>query len=142
MANLQRVAPQLATENFHWSEFFSSDTGELILSPLTLHHITLLQELRERLGTPLKVNSGYRTPQHNESIGGAARSMHLKFATDITPVKWEEGERGVVLTAIYHLAKDIGFTGLGRYDTFIHLDCRGFIGRAPAEWDNRTSQHA
>ena len=140
MANLQRVALPLATENFAWSEFFSPDVGELVLSPLTLHHITLLQELRERLGTPLKVNSGYRSPQHNNSVGGAARSMHLEFATDITPAKWEEGERDIALTAIYHLAKDIGFTGLGRYNTFVHLDCRKFIGRVHAEWDNRTEK--
>ena len=138
MAILQRVPLPLATENFAWSEFFSPDIGELILSPLTLHHITLLQELRERLGRPLKVTSGYRSPQHNQMVGGAARSMHLKFATDITPIKLEADERDIALTAIYHLAQDIGFTGMGRYNTFIHLDCRGFVGRVHAEWDKRT----
>lgn len=133
------TAPPLATEHFAWSEFFSPDTGEVIVTSLTLHHITLLEELRERLGRPLKVNSGYRSPAHNESVGGAAQSMHLKFATDITPARLDGDEDStIILTAIFHLARDIGFTGIGRYNTFIHLDCRGFIGHRSAEWDERS----
>ena len=36
-----------------------------------------LEVLRERAGTPIIINSGYRSPQLNRKIGGAANSNHL-----------------------------------------------------------------
>ena len=36
-----------------------------------------LEVLRERAGTPIVINSGYRSPQLNRKIGGAANSNHL-----------------------------------------------------------------
>ena len=36
-----------------------------------------LEALRERAGTPIVINSGYRSPQFNRKIGGAANSNHL-----------------------------------------------------------------
>ena len=36
-----------------------------------------LEALRERAGTPIRINSGYRSPQLNRKIGGVANSNHL-----------------------------------------------------------------
>ena len=36
-----------------------------------------LEVLRERAGTPIRINSGYRSPQLNRKIGGAPTSNHL-----------------------------------------------------------------
>ena len=36
-----------------------------------------LEVLRERAGTPIRINSGYRSPQLNKKIGGVANSNHL-----------------------------------------------------------------
>ncbi len=36
-----------------------------------------LEVLRERAGTPIIINSGYRSPQLNTTLGGAANSNHL-----------------------------------------------------------------
>ena len=36
-----------------------------------------LEVLRERAGTPIIINSGYRSPQLNRKIGGAVNSNHL-----------------------------------------------------------------
>ena len=36
-----------------------------------------LEVLRERAGTPIRINSGYRSPQLNRKIGGVANSNHL-----------------------------------------------------------------
>ena len=36
-----------------------------------------LEVLRESAGTPIIINSGYRSPQLNRKIGGAANSNHL-----------------------------------------------------------------
>jgi hypothetical protein len=40
------------------------------------HAIASLQELRDRVGT-LTVNSGYRSPAYNKSVGGASFSRHM-----------------------------------------------------------------
>ena len=36
-----------------------------------------LEVLRERAGTPIRINSGYRSPQLKRKIGGVANSNHL-----------------------------------------------------------------
>ena len=38
---------------------------------------TWLEVLRLRAGNPIRINSGYRSPQLNRKIGGAANSNHL-----------------------------------------------------------------
>jgi zinc D-Ala-D-Ala carboxypeptidase len=39
--------------------------------------IHILQPLRDALGTPVNINSGYRCPSLNTSIGGAKGSQHM-----------------------------------------------------------------
>ncbi len=45
----------------------------------------LLDPIREMWGAPIRVNSGFRCPQLNTAVGGAAGSQHTKGeAADIT----------------------------------------------------------
>lgn len=45
----------------------------------------VLEPVRERLGKPIVVNSGFRCPIHNAAVGGVANSQHMKGeAADIT----------------------------------------------------------
>ena len=47
----------------------------------------VLDPLREKVGK-IKVNSGYRTPEHNRQIGGSPTSQHIKGeAVDIFPLE-------------------------------------------------------
>ena len=77
-----------------------------------------LQSLRNRLGMPLIVRSGYRSPEHNRAVSGAKRSKHMDGAAfDIAmsnhdPVAFEAAARAV------------GFLGFGFYPRsgFIHVD--------------------
>ena len=39
--------------------------------------VDLLDAIRERLGVPLYINSGYRCPEHNEEVGGVPNSQHV-----------------------------------------------------------------
>lgn len=46
--------------------------------------VNILQPLRDAMGSPLKINSGYRCPSLNKAIGGAANSQHMTgHAADI-----------------------------------------------------------
>ena len=79
--------------------------------------IRILEAIRARLGRPMKINSGYRSPEYNQAIGGAVHSQHkLGKAADIAIKSQEEGEE------IEKLAREYGIGGVGRYNTFIHLD--------------------
>ncbi len=82
-----------------------------------------LQSLRNHLGKPLIVRSGYRSPSHNRAVGGAPASKHmLGTAFDIAmanhdPVAFEAAA-----------ARAVGFLGFGTYPRlgFMHID----LGRA------------
>lgn len=44
-----------------------------------------LEEIRERLGQPIVISSGYRSPDLNAAVGGVPNSAHvLGFAADLT----------------------------------------------------------
>ena len=76
-----------------------------------------LDEARELAGIPFKINSAYRTPEHNAKIGGKPNSSHLKgLAVDISVTN--SRQRFIVLNALLN----VGFTRIGIADTFIHVD--------------------
>ena len=88
-----------------------------------------LQKLRDRVGKPLIINSAYRCPERNKQVGGAENSQHLYGkAADINL-------KNLAFSAdmMEKFAEEIGFDGIGKYNSFVHLDVRG----TPARWDNR-----
>ena len=47
----------------------------------------VLDPLREKVG-PIRINSGYRSPEHNKRVGGSPTSQHCKGeAVDIFPLE-------------------------------------------------------
>lgn len=90
-----------------------------------------LQRLRDELGRPIIINSAYRCPERNRQVGGASESQHLfGRAVDIAL-----GNQNLTGLEIAELAEDLGFTGIGLYKNFIHLDVRP--SKVVARWDNR-----
>jgi len=89
---------------FSIKELCKSDTAELLkidntpseeikenLEALTVH---VLDPLRESYGKPIRVNSGYRSPELNNALKGAADSQHMKGeAADITAGSREENKK-------------------------------------------------
>ena len=54
----------------------------------------ILDPLREEFGKPIKVNSGYRSPELNKAVGGAKTSQHvLGLSADITAGSRLENKR-------------------------------------------------
>ena len=55
---------------------------------LTLLATEILQPIRDRLSAPLRITSGYRSPELNKAIGGSTKSQHCKCeAVDLQFVK-------------------------------------------------------
>ena len=110
------------SSNFTVGEFRSKNGAITVILDKRLIH--KLQKLRDHVKKPVIVRSGYRTPEHNASVGGATHSQHmLGTAADIEVA----GYTGDQLAA---LARYFGFTGIGIASNWIHVDVRD----TPAEW--------
>lgn len=115
------------TENFKLSEFRCNDGTDV--PEEYLENVKLLcenlQTLREHLGIPIRVISGYRSKKYNTRIKGARKSQHMTAkAADIkisgmTPLE--------IKNAIVSLISQGKMTkgGVGLYRTFVHYDVRG-----------------
>lgn len=102
--------------NFTPEELSSKGNGSLIIQKDALRK---LQRLRHLYGKPLTINSAYRDPAHNKRVGGGVNSQHLKgTAFDIAIRNADMGEE------LERLAVEVGFSAVGRYNTFIHVDNR------------------
>ena len=66
------------------------------------HLCQWLEVLRERSGSPVRINSGYRSPQLNRKIGGATNSNHLTgCAADIRVTGFEQAIRYAAILLDY-----------------------------------------
>ena len=73
----ERVQPNFTTGEFKCK---GGDWPWLLDHSLTLR----LQTMRILLSKPIRINSGYRTPEYNAKIGGAKKSKHmLGLAADL-----------------------------------------------------------
>ncbi len=83
--------------------------------------IKKLQRVRDGIDIPLILNSSVRCDEHNDRVGGTSNSYHLKgLAVDICTLGMDEE----TITALREIAFDVGFRGIGVYDTFLHIDLR------------------
>lgn len=81
-----------------------------------------LEGVSQQVGYQLQVTSGYRSPAYNESVGGAKSSQHMQGnAVDIVQTGLTTQQRKDFIQA----AIDNGFTAIGVYNTFTHIDIRG-----------------
>ncbi len=120
---------------FKAEEFASKDGKPSPYGPMNVRQelVDFLNQLRLRFGHALIVNSGYRSPEHNKVVGGVPNSQHVKgLAADIRPRDLSQ------LDELWALANDMNETGgVGRYDTFVHIDRRGVRAR----WDYRSKKN-
>ena len=109
------------TKNFKVSEFeCKCGCGANDISQTV---INMCQKIRENLGLPVRINSGYRCKQHNAKVGGVKNSYHTQgLAADLSCAKgalalwtviqnmWNNGELPELSYAI-------------KYANFVHIDC-------------------
>ena len=112
---------------FDEDEFLCPCCGRLPSSGINPRLLEVLDKVREAIGQPLIVSSGYRCPIHNDDVGGVINSQHcIGNAADV----YAEGVTPLKLAA---LAEDAGADGIGIYDDFCHIDTRGSFARW-CEW--------
>ena len=88
-------------------------------SKLSPSNLEALQRLEELYGQSLNLSSGHRTPDYNNSVGGAKKSQHIHGnAIDIDVANMNEKERLRFASA----AKKSGYKGFGFYDNSLHFD--------------------
>lgn len=108
----------MLTKNFSKAELDCPCCGQ---APMDKGFLIKLQELRDKWGKPLDINSGYRCPSHNTKVGGAQGSRHLLGdACDIGITDMGGGEKYDFLKLIMSL----GWTGIGLHKQFYHVDTR------------------
>lgn len=110
------------TKNFKVSEFACKHCGE---NKIEQKVMDIAQALRDELGVPVRVNSGYRCEKHNARVGGVKGSYHTKgLAADLScelgadkmfqavQKLWGENKLPELKYCIYYANKN-----------FIHVDC-------------------
>ena len=60
------------TEHFKVSEFACKHCGKNLIDQRV---INMAEEIRQKLGVPVNVNSGYRCEAHNTKVGGARKKF-------------------------------------------------------------------
>lgn len=84
--------------------------------------VTGLERVSRVMGFQLTCTSGYRSPAYNSKVGGSKKSQHmLGNAVDIVQTGLTTAQRQQFIQA----AIDAGFTAIGIYNTFTHIDIRG-----------------
>lgn len=118
------------TPHFKWGEFASRDYP---FSPEALANLPKLciqlEVLREVMGAPIRVISGYRDPRHNEDVGGAQRSQHLHGRAADIIVKGYAPDLVAVTIERLIIEGRMRQGGLSAYSSFTHYDIRGTRAR-------------
>lgn len=73
--SLKKSGNKRLGKNFCVREFACRDGSDTVFVDSDL--VAVLQAMRDHFGQPVHVSSGYRTPAHNRTVGGAENSQHL-----------------------------------------------------------------
>ena len=108
---------------FKLSDFDCKETGDNYMEEAFL---ILLDELRYQCGFPFIVTSGYRSPKHSKECKKVKPGTHCDgIAADI---KVANGAQRFI---IVQKAMEMGFTGIGIANSFVHVDIRS---TTPVVW--------
>ena len=107
----------MITSKYFSEREFNLCTPRCSLQDMAQEFMNKLDAVREKAGIPLVLNSAFRTVAHEKARGRAGTSAHtMRVAADIRCNS--SANRYKILAA----AISLGFTRIGVYPTFIHLD--------------------
>ena len=106
--------------HFKVREFACGDGSDAVLVAPRL--VMVLENIRAHFDAPVVIHSGYRTPQYNEKVNGAAHSQHCYgMAADISI----KGQTPAAVAAYARqLMPDWGGIGIYAKKGFTHIDVR------------------
>ena len=119
------------TKNFSLEEFKCKDGSDIPnnVLPNIIELANNLQVLRDAIGKPITINSGYRSPKYNAKIGGVKNSQHVKGkASDLRVTGVTPKELALIIEGLIEQGK-MKQGGIGVYPTFTHYDIRGVKAR-------------
>lgn len=115
---------EMISKHFRAKEFQTGNCNIVIVSTRLLK---ILDGLRDKIGQPVYINSGYRTPEWNKKIGGSTLSYHMYgMAADIRAAKYTPEQLYDILDEMLK-----GWGGLEEHESFVHVDMR------TKEWRNK-----
>lgn len=121
MISFKKSENKSLSKHFNSKEFECKcgKCDEQLISDILLEK---LEKVREEYGKPIKINSGYRCPDHNKAIGGKPGSSHMTgLAVDISPALLTLDDLDLLYEICYNVFDNIGD---GRNKKFIHVDVR------------------
>lgn len=105
-------------QHFKVREFACKDGSQVVF--IDSYLVSILDNLRNQVGKPVYVNSGYRTPTRNKAVGGTKYSYHMRgMAADIRIEGMNAKEIANKLNEIIPLG-----CGIIVYNTWVHIDTR------------------
>ena len=103
---------------FKVKEFACKDGSQIVF--IDSYLVTILDILRNQIGKPIIITSGYRTEARNKSVGGAKYSYHMRgMAADIRVEGMSAKELAKKLDKIMESS-----CGIIVYNNWVHLDTR------------------
>lgn len=122
--------------HFFVYEFACSDKSDKVLIDSEL--VEVLEQIRTHFGKAVHINSAYRTPAYNISIGGSSKSQHcLGLAADIRIAGVDPIQIALYAASLpfYATKGGIGYySRVGLKDGFVHVDVRSWKSR----WISKT----
>jgi len=119
------------TCNFSLREFECScgcDTPDDVLENLK-ELAENLQKVRDVINKPISLTNAYRCKSHNKKVGGVKTSQHiLGKAADIQVKGMDTDDVADTVEELMY-KEIIKQGGVGRYDSFTHIDIRGHRAR-------------
>lgn len=118
------LVPGYLSPHFTTWEFCCKHCGTMPNQGIDPALLEVLETVRAQFGgRPVTINSGYRCPTHNAAVGGVEDSQHVEGkAADFTVAD-------VMPSKVYAYLDPVHEGGLGKYDTFVHVDVRGTRAR-------------
>ena len=115
---MDREANEKIGQHFKVREFACKDGSQVVY--VDDHLVSILDILRNKIGKPVHINSGYRTPEWNKKCGGAKYSYHMcGMAADIRVNGMSAKELANKLNEIVP-----DECGIIVYSTWVHFDVR------------------
>jgi uncharacterized protein YcbK (DUF882 family) len=95
--------------------------------------LDLLDDIRQRVGRPVYVLSGYRCDKWNAAVGGVPNSQHNANPLTASDITYD----GIDVDTLAQIAEECGADGVGKYPSqlFVHVDIRSGRVGDDYRWD-------